>query len=245
MGTPLQYEVHTVESVKSTNTTLKALAKNGVPEGYVLCAAQQTAGRGRMNRVFYSPRGTGLYCSILLRPECPLPPAALTCLSAVAVFDTIRSFDLPCGIKWVNDLYMHDKKACGILVESASKSNGMFSYAIAGIGVNLFTPSDGFPKAIAEKAGSVFDCEPNDDLRKAFLKRMLLRFKHYYDQLPSLSFSETYRQNQICIGKPVLFSAPGGMLRGTATAIDAQFRLIVESGGEKYALDRGDAILLD
>lgn len=245
MSFDLQYELHTVETVKSTNTALKALAKEGAPEGYVLCAAQQEAGRGRMNRVFFSPKGTGLYCSILLRPNLSLSPAVLTCLSAVAVFDTITSFDLPCGIKWVNDLYLNGKKVCGILVEGAAKPNGSLAYAVAGIGVNLFAPTDGFPASIADKAGNVFECEPNDELRKLFLKRLLLRFKFYYDQLPVLSFSETYRRNQICLGKSVLFSVPEGMLRGTATAIDEQFRLVVETDGKQYALDRGDVVLLN
>lgn len=245
MSVPLQFELHTVESIKSTNTALKSLAKDGAPEGYVLCALQQTAGRGRMNRVFFSPKGTGLYVSILLRPKAPLSPAALTCLSAVAVFDTIRSFDLPCGIKWVNDLYMRGKKVCGILVEGAVKQNGELSYAVAGIGVNLFKPSGGFPEAIADKADTVFSCEPDDELRRQFLKRLLLHFKHYYDQLPALTFSETYRNNQLCLGKTVLFSAEGGMHRGTAVSIDDAFRLVVDADGTRYALDRGDVILLD
>ncbi len=245
MSVPLQFELHTVESIKSTNTALKSLAKDGAPEGYVLCALQQTAGRGRMNRVFFSPKGTGLYLSILLRPALPLSPAALTCMSAVAVFDTIRSFDLPCGIKWVNDLYMHGKKVCGILVEGASKQNGIFDYAVCGIGVNLFPPLEGFPKSVADKAGAVFDRAFDEELRKTFLKRLLLRFKHYYDQLPALTFAETYRSNQFCLGKPVLFSAETGMRRGTAESIDDAFRLVVDSDGEKISLDRGDVVLLD
>lgn len=245
MSVPLQFELHTVESVKSTNTALKALAKDGAPEGYVLCANQQIAGRGRMNRVFFSPKGTGLYVSILLRPTMPLSPATLTCMSAVAVFDTIRSFDLPCGIKWVNDLYMRGKKVCGILVEGASKHNGMLDYAVSGIGVNLFPPAEGFPKAVADKAGAVFDCTFGEELRKTFLKRLLLRFKHYYDQLPALTFADTYRNNQICLGQTVLFSAEAGMQRGTAVSIDDAFRLVIESNGETLSLNRGDVILLD
>ena len=74
---------------------------------------------------------------------------------------------------------------------------------------------------------------------------MLHRFKHYYEQLPDYPFFDTYRENQICIGKPVLFSAPEGMLRGTAAGVDADFRLLaVTADGQTFALDRGDVTIL-
>ena len=160
----LHIELHSVDSVKSTNTALKELAKKGAPEGYLLSASSQTRGRGRLNRIFFSPKGTGLYCSLLLRPEIALPSYALTCLSAVALCETIESYGIACGIKWVNDVYVNGKKAAGILVESAIDPDGRIRYAVIGIGVNLFQPTGGFPEEIREKAGSVFDSEPNEEL---------------------------------------------------------------------------------
>lgn len=241
----LQYKIHTVDSVKSTNSTVKSLAKDGAPDGYVLVAASQTNGRGRLNRVFFSPKGTGLYLSILLRPEYTLPPYALTCLSAVALCDTIADYHIPCGIKWVNDVYSDGKKVAGILVESALNQDGSFLYAVVGIGVNLFPPEDGFPAQIADKATFLFDTEQDEELRKQFLKRLLRRFKRYYEQLPVISFFDSYRDRLTGIGSKVLVSEPDGMRYGTSVGIDRDFRLIVRfEDGTESALDRGDVTLL-
>ena len=245
MQGPLQFEIHTVESVKSTNTTVKDLAKNGAPEGYVLTAAQQTNGRGRMNRVFFSPKGTGLYCSILLRPTVPLPPAALTCMSAVAVSETIDRFQIDNQIKWVNDVYVNGKKAVGILTEGAFASDGSYQYAVIGIGVNLFQPIDGFPENIRDIATSVFSAAPDDALRKTFLHRMLQRIKYYYEQLPETPFLPFYRERQMIYHRSILFSDADGIKRGTAVGIDDAFRLLVQTAnGAVHTVERGDVSVL-
>lgn len=241
----LTYKVHTVETVKSTNSTVKALAKDGAPEGYVLTASSQTNGRGRLNRVFFSPKGTGLYLSILLRPDCDLPPYALTCMSAVALCETIEEFRIPCGIKWVNDVYTENRKAAGILVESAFNPDGSFLYAVVGIGVNLFWPEEGFPENIADKATALFHTSPDEELRRQFFRRLLIRFKRYYEQLPNITFFESYRDRLIGIGSKVLVSEPDGMRYGQSVGIDRDFRLIVQyDDGTQSALDRGDVTLL-
>lgn len=242
---PLVYKVHTADAVKSTNTTVKALAKDGAPEGYVLVASSQTNGRGRLNRVFFSPKGTGLYVSILLRPNAALPPYALTCMSAVALAETIEDFHVPCSIKWVNDVYIDGKKAAGILTESAMRPDGGFYYAVVGIGVNLFMPEGGFPPSIAETATAVFSDAPSEDKQKLFLKRLLLRFKRYYDRLPEIPFHDAYRDRLTGIGSRVLVSEPNGMRYGTSVGIDGQFCLLVRfDNGTETALNRGDVTLL-
>ena len=241
----LSYKVHTVDTVKSTNSTVKALARDGAPEGYVLVASSQTNGRGRLNRVFFSPKGTGLYVSILVRPDCMLAPYVLTCMSAVALSETIREFGIECGIKWVNDIYVGNKKAAGILVESALNHDGSFLYAVVGIGVNLFPPENGFPESIANIATALFDIEPDEELRKRFLKRLLMRFKRLYDQLPEVTFYDAYRERLIGIGSKVLVSEPDGMRYGTSAGIDRNFRLIVRyEDGTESAIDRGDVTLM-
>lgn len=240
----LRYQVHAVDTVKSTNTTVKDLAKDGMPEGYVLVASSQTNGRGRLNRVFYSPKGTGLYLSILLRPDVMLPPYALTCMAAVALSETIEDFRIPCRIKWVNDVYVHDKKAAGILVESALNQDGSFLYAVVGIGVNLFAPKDGFHPRIADIASAVFDTPQNDERKKQFLKRLLQRFKQHYDRLPEINFYDAYREKLMGIGSKVMVSGPDGIQYGTALDIDRSFRLLVRcDDGTELALDRGEVVL--
>lgn len=245
MQGPLQYELHTVDSIKSTNTTLKAWAKDGAKEGTVLAARMQTNGRGRFNRVFFSPKDAGLYVSILLRPTIALPPSALTCLSAVAVTDTIESFGVPASIKWVNDVYVNGKKAVGILAEGAFRPDGLYEYAVVGIGVNLFMPEGGYPENIKEIATAVFSTAPDEAAREAFLNRLLERFRQYYESLPVLTFADAYRQKQCIYGRSILFQSSSRMLRGTATGIDDEFRLLATaSDGQTYALDRGDVTIL-
>lgn len=242
---PLQYKVHTVETVKSTNTTVKSFAKEGAPEGYVLVASSQTNGRGRLNRVFFSPKGTGLYVSVLLRPDRVLPAYAITCMAAVALCETIEEFDIDAQIKWVNDVYVKGKKAAGILVESVLKQDGSLEYAVVGIGVNLYFPENGFPKSIADTATALFIDAPNEERRKLFLKRLLLRFKRYYEQLPSITFYDAYRNRLTGIGQRVLVNEPDGVRYGTAAGIDPNFRLIVRyDDGTEVALDRGEVSLL-
>lgn len=245
MQRPLHFELHTVDSIKSTNTALKALAKDGAPEGYVLAALSQTNGRGRYNRVFFSPKDTGLYVSILLRPSIVLTPSALTCMSAVAVSDTIESFQIPAAIKWVNDIYVRGKKAVGILTEGSIKPDGLYDYAVIGIGVNLFPPKDGFPESIREIAGFIFDEAPNPAIRSEFLKRLLQRINVYYEALPDMTFAETYRAKQMIYGASILFNDGNRTLRGVASDIDCDFRLIVTgTDGTRYSLDRGDVTIL-
>ena len=245
MQGPLQYELHTVESIKSTNTALKAWAKDGAKEGAVLVAHAQTNGRGRLNRMFFSPKGTGLYVSILLRPTIILPPSALTCMSAVAVTDVIESFDVPAAIKWVNDVYVEGKKAVGILTEGSVRPDGLYAYAVVGIGVNLFAPKEGFPESIRDTATAVFSGAPDTALRDAFLHRLVERFRFYYEALPALTFADAYREKQCIYGRSILFQSRERMLRGTATGIDDDFRLLVTaSDGQTYALDRGDVTIL-
>ena len=116
------------DCVDSTNTLLKKQADEGAPHGRVIIAREQTGGRGRMGRSFHSPRGTGLYISILLRPEMPPESVLLvTPMTAVAVCQALDSAQCPTPrIKWVNDIYVGGKKLAGILTEGKAKG-GFFS----------------------------------------------------------------------------------------------------------------------
>ncbi len=123
------------ESVTSTNTVLKELAEHGGREGMVVIAQRQTMGKGRLGRSFYSPQGGGLYMSVLLRPRFSAEEAlSITTAAAVAV---ARAIDDVTGeramIKWVNDVYFHGRKVCGILTEaSVDFENSGLHYAVLG-----------------------------------------------------------------------------------------------------------------
>ena len=125
----------------------------------MLVAESQTAGRGRLGRSFHSPVGTGLYMSILLRPTFSAERALfITTAAAVAVCRAIeQETGLKPQIKWVNDIYLHEKKICGILTESSInfETKGL-KWAVLGIGLNLSEPEGGFPEEIRSVAGALF-----------------------------------------------------------------------------------------
>ena len=136
-------------SVTSTNTLLKQAAENGAPEGTVLVAEEQTAGRGRLGRSFYSPAGTGVYFSLVLRPAFSAAESSLitTCAAVAAAGAMEEISGHPTQIKWVNDIYTAGRKVCGILTEAAiDMESGGLQYAVLGIGINLLKPENDFPE---------------------------------------------------------------------------------------------------
>lgn len=238
----MNYIIHHVSSIDSTNTALKELAKQGAPEGYVLIADEQTGGRGRLGRNFFSPVG-GLYASILLRPSFALSPAVLTCMTAVAVSDTISSFGETCSIKWVNDIYCRNGKAGGILVEGAVSPAGLYEYVVAGIGLNLSMPST-IPSELRNIITSIFDYKTDAAFRDSFLQSLLASVRQYYGALPVISFWKKYSDLQNCYGRKVSFTQDGQTYTGIAEAIDKEFRLIVRVGSNLFSLERGEVSFL-
>ena len=168
-------------SLTSTNTVLKSLAAEDAPAGTAVLAVTQTAGRGRLGRSFYSPSASGLYLSLLLRPDlAPADAPRLTSCAAVAVAEAVSGLSgRETGIKWVNDVYMDGKKICGILTEAGiDLESGRVSYVVVGIGINLRAPEGGFPEEIRNIAGAVLDrltdyaADPfSDALFDAYAKR--------------------------------------------------------------------------
>ncbi len=142
--------------VGSTNDVALALAREGTEDGTVIRAETQTKGRGQHGRRWHSPRGTGLYFSVLLRPPIiPEQTHRITIISAVAIADTIaRHTGLPARIKWPNDICIDNRKVCGILTESESGQHHI-KHAVVGIGINVnHTPGD-LPKVLTTLATSL------------------------------------------------------------------------------------------
>ena len=143
----------------STNKQLKLLAEQGAPEWSVLLAEHQTAGKGRLDRSFLSPPGSGIYMSFLLRPAKSAPSlpvtesVLLTVCAASAVYEAVKSVTgKETAIKWVNDLYYKNKKVCGILAEAVAREAG--NCAVLGLGVNL---TNKLPDELSDIAASLFD----------------------------------------------------------------------------------------
>ena len=177
-----ELNLQVVRTITSTNTVLKTLAAEGAPSGLALIAGEQTAGRGRMGRSFYSPAGTGLYLSLMLRPAMRAEEAVrLTACAAVAAAETIEELSgRETRIKWVNDILVDGRKVCGILTEaSVDCENGMMNYVIIGLGVNLRDPEGGFPEELQSIAGTVFEAEQIPELRCRLAAGILDRLAAY------------------------------------------------------------------
>lgn len=155
--------VQVFRDIPSTSQAMKQMALDGcLPHGSVVAANEQTRGKGRKGRKFYSPKDSGLYLSVLLYPEKTVKESLeLTAEAAVAVCRAVeKCCKISLGIKWVNDLYLEEKKVCGILTEAVTDfETGDIEFAVIGIGLNLKLPKGGFPEEIREKAGAVLTGE--------------------------------------------------------------------------------------
>lgn len=240
------------QNVTSTNTCLKAQAAEGAPEGTLLVALEQSAGKGRLGRSFSSPRQSGIYMSLLLRPKMAAKDALmLTTAIAAAAAETIRELTgLPVGIKWVNDLYLNGRKICGILTEAALdfESQGL-EYAVVGIGINLEEPAGGFDESIRNIAGALFAAGGTPvGFRAGLVAGIIDRFLEYYDRLEEKPFLNTYRELSCIIGKDVRvidnIYNPGSARTATVLGIDEDCRLLVRfADGHEEALSSGEVSL--
>lgn len=221
--------VTALENTDSTNTCVRRLAEDGAPEGTVVVAAAQTAGRGRSGKSFLSPAGTGLYMSVLLRPQLAMGDALLiTTAAAVAVAHAVeRVAAVTAQIKWVNDVYVDGKKVCGILTEGAlDLENGGLRYAILGIGINICPPAGGFPPELAPIAGALTETD-GEALRAPLAAAVLDEFFALYPHLTEKPFYDDYVSRSLLTGRQIEVLRGGMHLPATALGIDRDLHLRV------------------
>lgn len=237
------------KELPSTNTKLKELAEKGAPEYTVLISDFQTNGKGRLGRSFFSPEGTGIYMSILLRPD--KTPEASLLLTTCAAVCCAKAIEKHSGkkveIKWVNDIYTDNRKVCGILTESSVDCvSGKLRYAIVGIGINVFSPSEGFPEDISTKAGYLFDAESGkENMRSDIIASTLNNFIEFYPKLDKKDFLQEYRNRSLLKNRKIEVLHQDFSEKATAVGIDDEFRLIVKyPDGRKASLSSGDVSLL-
>ena len=199
-------------TLTSTNTVLKSLAAEDAPAGTAILAVTQTAGRGRLGRSFYSPSASGLYLSLLLRPDlAPADAPRLTSCAAVAVAEAVSELSgRETGIKWVNDVYLDGKKICGILTEAGiDLESGRVSYVVVGIGINLRAPEGGFPEEIRQIAGAAFDGLSVPDLRNRLAALVLDKLADYAADPFSDALFDAYAKRSFVPGRKITILAPG------------------------------------
>ena len=228
----------------STNALVREKANQGRPEGCVIVACEQTDGRGRYGRQFFSPIDSGVYLSLLLRPTAYSPQQA-TCLTAAAAAAMCQAIEAVTGqqpgIKWVNDIFLHGKKVCGILTEAAvGLETGALDYMVLGAGVNLYPPVKGFPEEIQPIAGSVLE-RSCPEAKNRLVGEFLNRFWDFYTHPECRTYLEDYRSRSLAIGQNVTVLSAGRAVSAYAYGIDDDFRLLVRyENGDTEALSYGE-----
>ena len=219
--------VSVLKTVDSTNNYAKRLAMEGAPDKTVVVSETQTAGKGRLGRSFFSPEGTGLYMSVILRPEKSASESIfITVAAAVAVCRAIETVsDISPRIKWVNDIFAGGRKVCGILTEaSQSIENQMIEYAVLGIGVNV--KNTDFPEDLQGTAGSLgIEKVSRSRLAAEILNELFV----LYASEDRKSLMDEYKSRSLVLGKEVRFTKNGKTFSGIAFDINMNGNLLVKT----------------
>lgn len=226
------------ESLPSTNTLAKSLALEGASDGTVVIALEQTSGRGRLGRSFYSPKKTGLYLSIILKPEINAEDALfLTIAASVKIAESIEDIlEKSPQIKWVNDLYFNQRKVCGILTEaSANLENGCVEYVVIGVGINL-GPDDSFPKSLETVAGSLCSEVPADHTKYALTISLFENLSSLSQPLERKKIIAAYKKRSLVIGQSVRLINGQNESMGTVLDIDEKGQLVFQPDGSNKAV---------
>ncbi len=241
---PIAVEV--MDTVDSTNTEAKRRSILGLRDPLFLLARTQTAGRGRLGRSFCSPEGAGLYMSLLLHPQMSHEQVlTLTSAAAVAVCEAIEKLtNLSPMIKWVNDVYIGDKKVCGILTEGVSDpTKGNLQSVVVGIGINITHAA--FPPDVAAIATSLADEGAKVDSNR-LAATICDRLLELYEELPQKSWLAPYRERSYLDGKTVIWRLAGGEVNtaplgsGMVMGIGDEGELLLSTPEGEIALTGGE-----
>ena len=238
--------IEVLDSVASTNTYMKGLAERA-PDFSMTAAKEQTSGRGRYDRNFYSPRGSGVYFSVLLKDVDFERGGSLTALAAVAAAEAIEDvFGVEAGIKWVNDIYVRSKKCAGILTEAVTDMElRRICYAVIGIGVNVYEPEGGYPGGLKDVAGAAGGPDAPPDALNAVVAAIYTKIRRYYTQFDRGALNLKYRARSILDGKNVtVLKADGSEYPARVKGIDENFALaVIKDDGKEERLASGEVSL--
>lgn len=221
------------DTIDSTNNLAQQLAANGAPEGTLVIADEQTSGRGRRGRNWFSPPHSGVWMSLILRPNLPLAHAAqITLVAAVALARALtRLTGQTAGIKWPNDILFQKKKCCGILTEMEA-DHDQIHHLVVGIGINVNVPEEDFPEELSEIATSLQAVKGNKIPRAKVVQTVLAEFeplyRRYVDNGGFASIRDDWKAQSITIGRDIVAQTAQGEIRGKALDIDEFGVLLVE-----------------
>ena len=188
-----------LDIVDSTNNYCKELIRNGKNNNFLVVSNEQTAGRGRLGRSFFSPKDTGIYMSLALKYDENFNILSTTTKTALSVLEALKEFtDKDLKIKWVNDIYLNDKKVSGILTESCYTDKAKF--IIIGIGINIYDTK--FPNELKEIASSLNIKENNRD---KIINRIICNILHYLFSDPNNEYINMYKKYSNCLNKDIYY----------------------------------------
>lgn len=226
-------EVRVYDCVESTNKTAKLAAIDGAAANTIIVADEQTAGKGRRGRSFYSPKSTGVYFSVILKPHVTAEKSVLvTTTAAIAAADAIENLTGRTAlIKWINDVYVDGKKCAGILTEAIfDYESGGIDSVVVGIGINVTT--DDFPDDVVMRAGCVGKVSRNVLIAETCDKLIELA-----ERLPDASYLGEYRNKCFVLGKRIRVIGNSNEYEATALSVD-------DNGGLVVGTDDGTTLTL-
>jgi BirA family biotin operon repressor/biotin-[acetyl-CoA-carboxylase] ligase len=244
-----QGEIRHLETAASTNQTAKEMAGGGTAEGSLVVAEQQSRGRGRLDRGWFSPAAQGIYASLIIRPLLPPSEASrLVLLTAVAVAEALeKATGLKATIKWPNDILVGGRKIAGILTELAMEMDAV-NYMVIGLGLNVNIGKADFPEAIRPAATSVLIETGNPFSRVLLLRRFLEAFEAHYRLLGQSGFEPIlarWKSLTAMTGRQVAVQTVGGSYRGRVIGFDRDgFLILQDEKGAKMRLVSGDVQML-
>ena len=240
LGTPL---IH-FDTVDSTNRAALRAASKEATEGTLFVADAQTAGRGRHSREWHSPPGLGLYFSVLLHPEIPVPEANnLVLQSAVAVCNAIEElYDYTVGIKWPNDIYSGNKKLGGILLETTITGDTVEN-AVIGIGLNMRHSIEDFPVELRNSATSLQEVTGKDINNRLLIERILSIYGDYYYKREECGIDE-WIMKCIHMEKQISINHNGLVLQGRFCKVSPDLSFILKDEfGRENKIEYGEISL--
>lgn len=238
-------KIYCYKEIGSTNDAAYNLAMSGEKEGSVVISEYQTKGRGRLGRKWVSPKGKGVYLSVILRPDISLREiSTITLFSSLAVAKTIREkAGLKALIKWPNDIFINGSKVCGILTEMNAELDKI-NFIIAGIGININTKKELLPEG-----ASSLSAEKGEDVpRVEFVKALLKNLDKYYKIFISGNIDDIlkeYKALSAVLDKRVEINYHNKLISGHALDVDKEGALILrmDSGFNERILT-GDVTML-
>jgi BirA family biotin operon repressor/biotin-[acetyl-CoA-carboxylase] ligase len=239
------HQVEVVEEAGSTNALVAERARAGGPEGLVILAEHQTAGRGRLDRSWETPARSGLTFSVLLRPTVPAASWPwLPLLTGHAVCAALRAAGFDATVKWPNDVLLGERKVAGILVERVDTPSG--AAAVVGIGVNVAMTADELPVPEATSLAVEGEAPDRTELLGLLLDTLWDSYVAWQEggAAGAARLAAAYAEACATLGRDVRVLVPGGeTLTGRAVEIDPSGRLVVSTGdGAGTAVGAGDVV---